>query len=293
MIGWERLIRHAHAGLLRSLSRLTRSAGRDGWLAESEVCAALAWSPSAAQFRLGEADILTRLFPDTLRQLSEGRVSVEQARSLAQLTSGLEDTPAQAVEARVLPRMSGQSAASTRQAIRRAIVRADPDAAAKRHRHERARRRVELRPEDDGMATLSFYLPADIAQMAMRTLTEIAHSAKRNNKNSSDKRTLDQRRADLLPALLHTAATGGALAITASPVIAARVNVVVGIDTLLGLSHEPGHLQGYGPICPEQTRRIAHAHSAQWRFLLTATDGTVVDASTAHLHPECRGQALD
>ena len=279
VIAWERLIRHAHAGLLHSLSRLTHSAARDNWLVETEVCAALAWSPATAQFRLGEADALTRLFPDTLHHLAEGSISIEQARSLTQLTSGLEDPTAQAIEAHVLPRMPGQTAASTRQAIRRAIVRADPDAAAKRHRHERARRRVELRPEDDGMATLSFYLPADIAQMAMRTLTEIAHSAKRKNKTSNDKRTLDQRRADLLPALLHTAATGGALAITASPAIAARVNVVVGIETLLGLSHEPGHLQGYGPICPEQTRRIAHAHTAQWRFLLTATDGTVIDAS--------------
>jgi len=116
--------------------------------------------------------------------------------------------------------------------------------------------RVELHPEDDGMATLNFYLPADIAQMAMRTLTELAHTAKRKNKNSSDKRTLDQRRADLLPALLHSAANGGTFGAASTPVIPARVNVVVGIETLLGLSHEPGHLDGYGPICPEQTRRI-------------------------------------
>jgi len=57
------------------------------------------------------------------------------------------------------------------------------------------------------------------------------------------------------------------------------VNVVVGMETLLGLSHEPGHLQGYGPICPEQTRRIARAHAARWRFLLTSSDGTLIDAS--------------
>jgi hypothetical protein len=287
VVAWERLVRHAHAGLLRSLAALTRSAGRDGWLAESEVCAALAWSPSMAQFRLGEADALTRLFPDTLRQLSEGRVGVEQARSLAQLTCGLEDAAAQAVEARVLPRMVGQSVAVTRQAIRRAIVRADPDAAARRHRHERARRRVELRPEDDGMATLSFYLPADVAQMAMRTLTEIAHAAKRKSKDSGDKRTLDQRRADLLPVLLTqaTGAGGAECAVSAVPEVAAGVSVVVGIETLLGLSHEPGHLQGYGPICPEQTRRIAHAHAARWRFLLTASDGTVVDASARTYTP--------
>ncbi len=179
-------------------------------------------------------------------------------------------------------RMPGQSPAVTRQAIRRAVLRADPDAAAKRYRYERARRRVELRPEDDGMATLSFYLPADIAQMAMRTLTEMAQRVKRKSKDGSDKRTLDQRRADLLPALLSRATTGGD---GTSALVPARVSVVVGIETLLGLSREPGHLDGYGPICAEQARRIAHAHSARWRFLLTASDGTLVGISERGYSP--------
>ncbi len=227
--------------------------------------------------------------PSTLELLGEGRVSLEQARCLAQLTSGIEDDAAQAVEARVLSRMPGQSPAVTRQAIRRAILRADPDAAAKRYRYQRARRRVELRPEDDGMATLSFYLPADVAQMAMRTLTEMARRAKRNSKDGGDKRTLDQRRADLLPALLSRATTGGD---GAAALVPARVSVVVGIETLLGLSREPGHLEGYGPICAEQARRIAHAHAARWRFLLTAGDGTLVGISEHTYSPHAATKHL-
>ena len=284
VLAWERLARHAHAGLIRCLGTLAQDAADERWLIESELSAALAWAPATTQTRLHEAHALQRLFPHTLQLLSDGQISLEQARSLAQLTSGLDEHAAQAVEARVLPRMPGQSPAATRQAIRRAVLRADPHAAATRHRYERARRRVELRPEDDGMATLSFYLPADVAQMAMRTLTTLAQCAQRTNKNSGDKRTLDQRRADLLPALL-TRATGTDHPTTTPPAIPARVHVVVGIETLLGLSHEPGHLTGYGPICPEQTRRIAHAHAARWRFLLTATDGTVVDASSRSYTP--------
>ncbi|HEV2346142.1 MAG TPA: DUF222 domain-containing protein [Actinocrinis sp.] len=295
VLAWERLLRHAHAGLVRGLAALARHEPETGgggdrgggggwlWLVESELCAALAWSPATAQARLADAHALTRLFPDTLHQLSQGQVSIEQARALTQLTAGLDDLAARAVETRVLPRMAGQSAAVTRQAIRRAVLRADPDAAANRHRHERARRRVELRAEDDGMATLSFYLPADVAQMAMRTLTTLAQGAKRKNNNTpADTRTLDQRRADLLPALLHHAASGAnpsPATLSALPAAPAHINVVVSIETLLGLSHEPGHLTGYGPLCPEQTRRIASAHTAQWRFLLTSTDGTLVDAS--------------
>ena len=220
----------------------------------------------------GRAKALTRLFPDTVQLLSDGRISVGQARAMAQLTDGLDDCAAQAVEARVLERMPDQTGKATRQAISREVKRADPEISAKRHKRQRARRRVELFAEEDGMATLSFYLPADVAQMAMRTLTEMAQRVKR--KNPTDKRTLDQRRADLLPAILHGTTVG-----SATPVISANINVVVNIETLVGLSHEPGHLDGYGPICPEQTRRIAHAHASRWRFLLTSSDGALVDAS--------------
>ena len=317
VVGWERLVRHANAGLIRALAALARVEGDapasfhplalavDGMdLAEMEVCAALAWSPSRAQARLAEADVLTRLFPATVEHLSEGGIALEQARCLADLTGGLEDDAAKAVQARVLARMPGQRLAATRQAIRRAIVRTDPQAAAQRHRYKRARRRVELRPEDDGMATLSFYLPADIAQMAMRTLTAMAQRAKRAGKDDGDQRTLDQRRADMLPALLthacgasaaehatgisgaeHAVGFGGGAFDAGAPIAAARVNVVVGIETLLGLSHEPGHLQGYGPIGPEQTRLIAHAQGASWRFLLTSSDGTVAEASSRTYTP--------
>jgi hypothetical protein len=294
VVAWERLVRHAHAGLIRFLGALARD-DRDGgggaglrW-AESEVCAALAWSPAVAQARLREAEVLTRLFPDTVRHLAEGRVSVEQARALAELTAGLHDQAARAVEARVLPRLPGHSTAATRQAIRRAVQRADPEAAAQRHRHERERRRVELRSENDGMATLSFYLPAETAHMAMRTLTALAQRAKRGDQH--ERRTLDQRRADLLlPALLHRA-TGNPTT-TATALVPARVNVVVNIETLLGLSHEPGHLDGYGPICPQQTRNLANTHTAQWRFLLTASDGTLVDASPRTYTPRAATKHL-
>jgi Domain of unknown function (DUF222) len=295
VIAWEKLLRHTHAGLLHSLNALTRheptphsrgAHGGGGWLVESELCAALAWSPATAQTRLREAQTLTRLFPDTLSLLTHGHASIEQARALTELTAGLDHTTAHAVETRVLPRMPGHSVAATRQALRRAIQRTDPHAAAQRHHHEHTRRHVELHPENDGMTTLSFYLPADTAQMAMHTLTALAQSAKRSDKH--ERRTLDQRRADLLlPALLHHA-TGT----TTTALVPARINVVVNIETLLGLSHEPGHLDGYGPLCPQQTRTIANAHTAQWRFLLTATDGTPVHTSPRTYTPRAATKHL-
>ena len=284
VVARERQLRHEHAGLLGALGSLTAFPGVERWVIEAEVCAALAWSGQYAQDMLGQADTLTRLFPQTLQLLADGRICPPQARALTDLTQGLDEDTAHAVQAKVLDRMPQQSYSATRQAINRAVVQADPDAATKRHKHALPRRKVQLIPEDAGMATLSFYLPADVAEMAWRTLTDMARHGRR--KNPTDKRTLDQRRADLLPALLHATPTG------TTPNIPAHVNVVASVETLLRLSHEPGHLDGYGPICAEQTRRIANAHAATWRFLLTATDGTPVDASPRTYTPHAAVKRL-
>ena len=154
VVAWDRRIRHDQAGLLGALGSLTRYPGIERRVIEAEVCAALAWSANFAQALLGQADTLTRLFPQTLQLLSDGRICEPQARALTELTQGLDDHTAQAVQAKVLERMPQQSYSATRQAINRAVVQADPDAATKRHKHELPHRKVELIPEDAGMATV-------------------------------------------------------------------------------------------------------------------------------------------
>jgi hypothetical protein len=183
------------------------------------------------------------------------------------------------VQARVLPRLAGQSVAVTRKALRRAIEKADPQAVAARHRHERARRRVQLRPENDGMATLCLYTPAQTADAIMTTLTRRA-----KKRAKGDARSLDQRRADLLASLVLSG-PGVRFTGTQGPATPGLVNVVVGIDTLLGLGDDPGEREGYGPICAQQARAIAHARGSRWRFLLTASDGTLADASARTYSP--------
>ncbi|HLK42740.1 MAG TPA: DUF222 domain-containing protein, partial [Thermoleophilia bacterium] len=132
LVACERHLRHAHALMVQALGALeaVRHREREPRFTEGEVCAALLWAPATAQARMSDAGALTRLFPQTVQQLSEGCVSWEQARALAQLTTALDDDAARTVQDKVLPRMPGQSAAATRQAVRRAILRADPEAAA-------------------------------------------------------------------------------------------------------------------------------------------------------------------
>ena len=288
LVACERHLRHAHALMVKALGALeaVRHRERDPRFTEGEVCAALLWAPATAQARMSDAGALTRLFPHTVHALSEGCVSWEQARALAQLTTALTDDAARTVQDKVLPRMPGQSAASTRQAVRRAILRADPEAAADRHRYQRTRRRIELRPEDDGMATLTAYLPAPTAHALMTTLTRLA-----TNRPKDDARTLDQARADTLTTLiLHGA--GVTSSASQGPGIPALVHAVVSIDTLLGAGHEPAHLHGHGPINADQARTLAHAEGSRWRFLLTTSDGTPIDASPRTYTPNAATRRL-
>lgn len=62
---------------------------------------------------------------------------------------------------------------------------------------------------------------------------------------------------------------------------------MVSAETVLGIADDPGELAGYGPIGPEQARRIAHLAGATWQRLITdPVTGVVLDhGRTAYTPP--------
>jgi hypothetical protein len=274
LVACARHLARAHALMVRVLGALDVARGGEPVdCTEVEVAVALRWAPSVAQDRLAEAGVLTRLFPETVDAVGRGEAYFEQARVLAEGTATLDDQAAREVQARVLPLMPAQTVASTRRAVRRAVCRIDPDATAARHQRERARRCVQVRPEPDGMATLELYAPADTVAAMTATLTRLA-----SQRLDGDTRTLDQRRADTLAALV-LAAAGVRATRTSQPSIPALVHVVVTADTLLRGGHEPAELAGHGPLTPAHARQLAFTPGSQWRWLLAAGDGTLLHAS--------------
>lgn len=282
---------------------------------EAEVCAALRWAPNTAQNRLVEAGMLESRFPECLDALSQGVIDWAQARALVECTMTLEDDAARAVQERVLVRMPGQSVAATRKAVRRAVVAVDPNGGQRRHVFERARRRVVFCPEADGMATLSLYTTAETGAALMAAVDRRARVCGPGDERTLDQRRADTFAALILSGIgvrfngtqgtdaVQSAGAPGAggeggaagaggeggassagsavvrLSGTTdaplSPSPAALVQVVVGIDTLLGSDDEPGELRGYGPITARQARELAFASGSTWRRLLTAPDGTL------------------
>jgi Domain of unknown function (DUF222) len=271
-----------------------RAGTPDGEFVAEEVALALRISPAAARDRVALARALTGRLPATLAALRAGELDLYKARAIAEATNRLDD-PAliAAVEARVLGGAAGQTGAQLKAALRRAVAGLDPHGTQRRHARAVAERRVELIPLHDGVADLWLRcLPADAAVAVYTMLDGLARAARADAAATGDTRTLDQLRADALTEIAHGVLDGGGWAgrtLRARRRARPHLHVTVGADVLLGGSHEPGWLAGYGPIPAAMARRIAG--DATWRRLLTdPPTGSLLDYGTRSYPP---GAVLD
>ena len=273
LVGCERVVRAAVAVRVVALAGLGAMHTVEGDLergaTEAEVVAALRWPVTRVRNELAVAERLVRVFPETLDLLCRGVVCERQARAVVDLTVCLSDGDARTVQGRVLPRMAGNSVANTRASLRNAVARVDPGAAERRHKAARARRRVQVRAEDDGMATLALYAAAEVVGAIWNGVTEeCARPA------ADDPRTLDQRRLDALTGRLLEAGTPGAGA--GAVRVGALVQVVIPLGVLLGRSTEPCELSGYGPITAAHALHLAEAPGSVFQRLITDPRGMLL-----------------
>jgi hypothetical protein len=89
-------------------------------------------APRTTAGRVVDAMALVERLPETLRALSEGRISLPAARAIAEETSSLADEYLAEVQARVLARAGSQTPGRIRAATRRAVARMDAEALRRR-----------------------------------------------------------------------------------------------------------------------------------------------------------------
>ena len=180
----------------------------------------------------------------------------------------------------------------------------------KRHAKGVADRRVEFRPDQDGMAWLSACLPADQALAGWNRLTASARSMQ----GPDESRSMPQLRADtFVEAILGsgslTQGSGtyparepctnsddedgcgdGARGVVShgggedawrqpwSSPIWAQVLVTVPVFSLMGVTDEPAMLDGYGPIPPSMARDlVANGAGSFYRVLVDPRDGAPLE----------------
>jgi hypothetical protein len=129
------------------------------------------------------------------------------------------------------------------------------------------------------MSWLSALLPD---QVIAKGMAGIEAQARELAAHPAESRTLPQIRADLLGDLLTGQGTPGKVGV--------RVGVLVPVLTLLGLSEEPGILDGFGPIDPATARRLAAEAPSFHRILTHPITGTILDIDrvTEHIPADMR-----
>ncbi|HEX7201432.1 MAG TPA: DUF222 domain-containing protein, partial [Arthrobacter sp.] len=168
----------------------------------AEIGAVLAIGPRAASTFLATSHALDTTLPLTLSALQTGTISWQHALALADEAATLDPAGAAALEAHFLdPDTPKPATAATigeipahrlRHKARTGRERHHPGSIEKRHTKGLADRRVEYRPDQDGMAWLSACLPAHQAMAGWNRLNALARAAQ----GPDEARTLTQIRAD-------------------------------------------------------------------------------------------------
>jgi hypothetical protein len=287
----------------------------------AEVACALTIGDRAAGSFLVVSHALTTTLPLTLAALQAGTISWQHARVMADEAATLDRAGAAALEAHFLdPDAPGAAsgcpagempASRFRHRARTWRERHHAQSIEARHATGVLDRRVEYTPDQDGMAWLSAYLPADQAAGIWNRTTAIA----RGLQGPDQHRTLTQLRADVLATALlssgnllgggdlfgrgspghgtagsdpdggmHPAAHDPGRVPSLDPGLAdvptprAQVLVTVPVFSLLGATEEPAMLDGYGPIPASMARDlVANGADSFHRVLVDPRDGAPLE----------------
>ena len=172
--------------------------------------------------------------------------------------------------------------------MRRSCLTIAADAEERRHRRARADRHVTTRQLDDGTGRITATVPAEhlaAARAAARRRRWRRHAPPATSAPRG------QVRADTLVERL----TGHD---PAEPV-AVRVNLVIGVESLLGDSDEPGRVHGVGwlpaGLCTDLVRRASQAAKATLRrlFVEPSDRSLVAMESTSRSFPAGLAELLD
>ncbi|MDQ0827263.1 hypothetical protein QFZ60_003436 [Arthrobacter sp. B2I5] len=257
----------------------------------AEIGCVLALGPRAAGSFLATSHAVTATLPRTLEALQAGVISWQDAVAMADETASLDASGAAALEAHFLDPDAPDAARGCpvgQMPAHRFKVKArlwrerhHAESIEKRHTKSVADRRVEFRPDQDGMAWLSACLPADQAVAGWNRLTAIA----RGMQGPNESRTMPQLRADTFADAILSGGLGAwgdagtvEAADVLSPSIRAQVLVTVPVFALMGRTDEPAVLDGYGPIPPSMARRlVAGGADSFYRVLVDPRDGAPLE----------------
>lgn len=222
---------------------------RRGKGASHEISLARRVSPSSGSYSLAAARRLVQQLPGTASVLRSGRLTAEQASTVATTLDGASPETCARIDRLIAEdpdALQGRGRRRLASDLRGMVQQLEPEGSRDRAERAARARHVTMTPLADGMARLSAVLPGLDATSVMQTLHARAESLRAGDARTPA-RALE---ADLLvDAVLRGAPTSGALAPTASrPRL--DLGIVITDRALLGRGDEDecALLEGYGTI---------------------------------------------
>ncbi|MCH7582493.1 MAG: DUF222 domain-containing protein [Acidobacteria bacterium] len=239
--------------------------------ASTEIGTALHLTRQAADSQLGFALQLRERLPRVWELLASGLIDVARARTIVDGTDHLSEGTARHVVERIIEAAPKLTTGQLRARIRRLSVETDPEEAKTRYQEALSERRVVSQADVEGTASLfGLKLEPHRVTAVSRRINQIA----RDLQHGDDPRTLDQIRADVFLDLLAGVDlnTAGRLA---------TVDITVDLETLTGLTENPGELAGFGPVIADIARQVtAEQDNAEWRYTVTDNRGVHTGITT-------------
>ncbi len=292
-----------------------------------DIATALRLSPNTAQLRIDVARTLVNHLPNTCSALAMGEISSSHATVIAKETAaairdGLSEFAIYQIEEKALSFAEFHTPGQVANKVRTTIAQLAPAEFEEVVDRARETRRVSCYNDADGMATVVAILPAQDAQIVMKSIeayilkmnakderesSEIRNSAElhasasqvnasalhasasgacadlRTETNSWSLLSADNKRADALTAIL-SAALSDSLETVKPHRRPVTVNVTIDLPTLMGLAENPGQLSGYGAIPASVARELAS--DATWkRFITDPQTGNLLDYGREKYEP--------
>ncbi|WP_166785542.1 HNH endonuclease signature motif containing protein [Cryobacterium cryoconiti] len=234
----------------------------------SELACTIRIPRRTAENLIAESRALAVELPATRVALAAGEISYQHARAVINQAWSVPEEAKPAFEAAVLRAAGTVTASKLKYRARLLRERLHPETIRARHQKSVRDRAVFFEPEPDGMASLTLYDSAEKVAGAFERVTLAALSLQ----GSGEERTLTQLTADVFADVILDGVTPSGV----GKGIRGAVNVTVPVLTLMGLSEEPGFLEGYGPIDPDTARRIAAGAPSFTRILVHPETGAVL-----------------
>ena len=267
------VIRQVEAFKVRAIAHLNGLRDGDRSVAD-EIAPEMGITRNMAMRQVFLAEALTTRLPSVLAAMEAGELDAFPASKVVDVTAPLSDDKCRQVDAALVGKLDGRDPTQVRRIARTWVNRIDKDAGA-RSKKRRGDRRIELHHDDDAMATLLAYLPAEIASAIYCRIDTIAKKLK----TKDEPRTLEQLRADVVSDILlgKLEGYGG---------VVGNIFLHVPLTTALSITDHGCELAGHGPIPGEIARQIMNDPNSVWRKVLTdPASGAVLDVGRKRRRP--------